>query len=182
MWIVLFFASLPLAYYLCAIDTAWRFLRKRVPSGDPDFAPPISVLKPVRGLDRHAFDNFASFCAQDYPTYEVLFAVADEGDPAIAVIRRVIEQFPKRSIRLVVGAPELGPSSKVNKLCRLAREARYDLLVVSDSDIGVPPGYLQAVAAPFSDPTIGAVTCLYRGASDGRLASHLEAVGISTDL
>src|SRR5206468_11482719 len=111
---------------------------------------------------------------------EVRFALADGNDPAIAVIRRVIEQFPKQSIRRVVGAPELGPSSKVNKLCRLAREARYDLLVVSDSDINVPPGYLRAVAAPFRDPAVGAVTCLYRGASDGRLASDLEAIGIST--
>src|SRR6266567_3597939 len=165
MLLVLVFACLPLLYYLSAIDTAWRFLRERVPAGGttPECTPPISVLKPVRGLDRRAFENFASFCGQDYPSYEIVFAVADEDDPAVAVIRQLIEQFPSQAIRLVVGAPELGPSSKMNKLCRLVREARYDLLVVSDSDISVPRGYLRAVAAPFRDPNVGAVTCLYRG-------------------
>jgi len=181
MWIVLAFGCLPLLYYLCALETAWRFFRQRPPADDRGFVPPISVLKPVRGLDRHAFENFASFCGQDYPTYEILFAVADEDDPAIAVIHRLMDRFPRQAIRLVVGVPELGPSSKVNKLCRLVREARFDLLVVSDSDISVPPGYLRAVAAPFRDPQVGAVTCLYRGASDGRLVSDLEAIGISTD-
>src|SRR5919197_3386662 len=181
MWIVLAFACLPLLYYLCAIETAWRYVRTRETAADREFAPPISVLKPVRGLDRHAFENFASFCGQDYPTYEIVFAVANADDPAVAVIRQLIEQFPEQDIRLIVGAPELGPNSKVNKLCRLVREARHDLLVVSDSDISVPPGYLRAVAAPFHDPGVGAVTCLYRAASDGRLASDLETIGISTD-
>src|SRR5207247_4363308 len=115
------------------------------------------------------------------PVYEVLFAVADPDDPSVAVIRDLIERVPDRSIRLVAGVPELGPSSKVNKLCRLASEARYDLLVVSDSDISVPPGYLRAVAGPFRDAQVGAVTCLYHGVSDGSVAADIEAMGIATD-
>jgi len=181
MWLIVAFACLPLFYYLCAIDTAVRYLRTRARARDLEFTPPISVLKPVRGLDHDTFANFASFCTQDYPSYELLFAVADQDDPAVPVIRRLAEKFPDRPIRLIVGVPELGPSSKVNKLCRLVKEARFDLLVVSDSDIAAPPGHLRAVAAPFRDPAVGAVTCLYRGSSTGRLAADLEAIAISTD-
>src|SRR5207247_6533455 len=168
-------------YYVSDLQTAFTFFHQLTPAYHRGFAPPISVLKPFRGLDRHAFENFVSFCGQDYPTYEILFAAAVEADTAIAVVHRLMDRFPRQAIRLVVGVPELGPSSKVNKLCRLVREARFDLLVVSDSDISVPPGYLRAVAAPFRDPPVGAVPCLYRGASDGRLVSDLEAIGISTD-
>jgi ceramide glucosyltransferase len=141
----------------------------------------VSVLKPVRGLDRDAHEVFTSFCRQNYPEFEILFAVADADDPAIPVINRLIDEFPGRAIRLVVGGPTIGPNSKVNKLCWLAREARHQLLVVSDSDVMVPPDYLRSVVEPFRDSQVGLVTCLYRGASDGSLTSDLEAIGISTD-
>ena len=181
--LVLSLAALPWVYDLFIVFSAFRarpFLRTRRTRAD-DVTPGVSVLKPVRGLDRASYENFATFCAQDYPDYEVVFAVSDESDPAADVVRRLIEHYPERSIRLLIGAPELGSSSKVNKLCRLAREARYDLLVISDSDIRVTPEYLKAVVAPFRDPRVGAVTCLYSGVSDGHLADDLEALGIATD-
>src|SRR5262249_42160689 len=131
--IVLFVAALPFVYDLFVVYSAVSArrsfrMRRRLTS---DFTPPVSVLKPVRGLDRASYENFATFCRQDYPDYEVLFAVADESDPAIEVIRRLIESHPERSIRLLIGAPELGSGSKVNKLCPLIREARHDLVVIS---------------------------------------------------
>jgi ceramide glucosyltransferase len=178
--IVLLAAALPFVYYLLAGYSARRFFRTRRQLVD-EFTPHISILKPVRGLDRASYENFATFCRQDYPDYEILFAVADEDDPAIDVVRRLIASFPERSIRLLVGAPDLGPSSKVNKLCRLTREAHHDLLVINDSDIRVTPDYLRAVVAPFRDPRVGAVTCLYTGITDGHLAGDLEAIGIATD-
>jgi ceramide glucosyltransferase len=118
---------------------------------------------------------------QDYPDYEILFCVSEEQDPATPVIRKLIEDFPNRAIRLLVGSDPLGASDKVNKLCRMSREARHDIVIVSDSDVRVDPGYLRAVAAPLQDPQVGAVTCLYRGVTDGSLAADLEAVGNSTD-
>jgi ceramide glucosyltransferase len=181
--IVLVVAALPLAYDVFIVFTAYR-TRRYFRTGrtlTDDAPPPVSVLKPVRGLDRASYDNFASFCCQDYPEYEVVFAVADESDPATEVVRRLIARHPERSIRLLIGAPDLGSSSKVNKLCRLAREARHDLLVISDSDIRVTPEYLKAVVDPFRDPRVGAVTCLYTGTSDGHLTDDLEALGIATD-
>jgi ceramide glucosyltransferase len=178
---VLALACLPFMYYLVAAQTARRFFRLRRASDSPEKLPQVSILKPVRGLDRNAFEHFASLCRQDYPEYEILFAVADEDDPAIPVIRHLIDHFPHRTIRLVVGAPQLGLNSKVNKLCRLARDARHDLLVVSDSDVSVPTEYLRVITAAFREPHVGLVTCLYRGESDGSLVADLEAIGISTD-
>src|SRR6185312_6681441 len=108
------------------------------PADSPGELPPISVLKPVRGLDRDAHDSFTSFCRQSYPEFEILFAVADADDPAVPVIHRLIAEFPGRAIRLVMGEPRMGPNSKVDRLCWLAREARHELLVVSDSDVTAP--------------------------------------------
>jgi ceramide glucosyltransferase len=177
---VLFIAALPFVYGLLAAYSARRFFCTRRPLV-ADFTPRVSILKPVRGLDRASYENFATFCRQDYPDYEIVFAVADEDDPATDIVRQLIARFPERSIRLLIGAPDLGPSSKVNKLCRLTREARHDLLVISDSDIRVTPDYLRAVVAPFRDPRVGAVTCPYVGITDGHLAGDLEAIGIATD-
>src|SRR5215470_18287187 len=178
--IILAIAALPSVYYLVAIYSARRyFLTPRRPTGE--FAPPVSILKPVRGLDPASYENFATFCRQDYGDYEIVFAVADDDDPAIDVIRQLIADFPERSIRLLIGAPSLGPSSKVNKLCRLTREARHDIFVISDSDIRVASDYLRSVVAPFRDARVGAVTCLYAGITNDRIASELESIGIATD-
>jgi ceramide glucosyltransferase len=178
-------AWLPAAYYLFASGASRRFFRPSVldqtANDKAGFTPPVSVLKPVRGLDRHAVEHFTSFCRQEYPEYEILFGVADASDPAIPVIRQLITDCPGRSMRLIVGAQELGSSSKVNKLCRLVREARHEILVISDSDVSVTPSYLRSVAAPFRDDQVGAVTCLYRGLPDPGIWGALEAIGISTD-
>ena len=173
-------ALLSLVYYALAIYSARQFFHRRMRS-DVDFTPAVSILKPVRGLDAEAYQDFASFCHQAYPDYEILFAVAEAEDPVVPIIKKVIDDNPNVRIRLLMGSPELGPSSKVNKLCRLVREASHDVLVMNDSDIRVSPDYLRAVVAPLQDETVGAVTCLYRGLPNGRLAGDLEALGIATD-
>jgi ceramide glucosyltransferase len=179
---LLLLALASFAYYLVAIVAALRFFRLRDAAAVPaDFTPPISILKPIYGLDRDTYQNYASLCAQDYPDYEILFCVSDELDPAIPVIAKLASDFPQRRINLLIGSEPLGVSDKVNKLCRMAREARHEILAVSDSDVRVEPDYLRAIAAPFRDLSVGAVTCLYRGLTDGSLAANLEAIGNSTD-
>lgn len=179
-WSVLLLALAPFGYYILAITAARRFFRQRSPQ-PANFSPPVSILKPVRGLDREAYENYASFCRQQYPEFEIIFAVTEETDPVLPVIRKVIEDFPQCHIRTLVGAEKLGTGDKVNKLCRMVREAKYDHLIISDSDIRVAPGYIRAVVAPFADPGVGVVTCLYRGITDGSFASDLEALGNTSD-
>ena len=177
---LLLLALAPLAYYALASVAAKRFFGNS-PSYPRNFAPPVSILKPIRGLDRETYENYASFCRQDYPEFEILFCVTDENDPTIAIIEQIIRDFPDRPIRLLVGSAPLGVSDKVNKLCRMAREARHDLVIVSDSDVRVEPGFLRAVAAPFYDSRVGGVTCLYRGLTDGTFAADMEAIGNTAD-
>jgi len=178
---VLLLAAGPLVYYMLATLVALRFFNKERARVLPDFTPSVSILKPVRGVDFGSYENFASFCRQDYPYFEILFAVNDDEDPAVPVIRRVIAEFPQRQIRLLVGAEHLGANRKVNKLARLAREAQNEVLVLTDGDVRVGPRFLREVVAPLTDRKVGAVTCFYRGIAEKNLGAEIEAVGASSD-
>ncbi len=177
----LLLALAPLVYYVSASIAALRFFRRERARSLPPLTPPVSVLKPVRGLDFGSYENFLSFCLQDYPDYELLFAVNDDKDPAVPLIQRLQREFPERRIRLFAGAERLGANRKINKLARLVREARNDILVISDGDVRVGPRYLREVVAPFADPRTGLVTCFYRGIAEKNLGAELEAVGTSSD-
>ena len=179
-WAILGAAILPSFGYLLIIFAARKFFRRQN-AAPRDFTPPISLLKPIHGLDPEAYENFASFCHQNYPQYEILFAVSSEQDPSTPVIRQVIADFPELPIRLLVGPKKIGSNDKINKVCAMARVARHDVLVLSDADIRVGPGYLRAVAAPFCDPQVGAVTSMFTGIPMGSVLPELEAVYLSTD-
>jgi ceramide glucosyltransferase len=138
-------------------------------------------LKPVRGVDFASYENYSSFCRLDYPDYEILFAVNDPADPAVPLIRRLIEEFPGRTIRLLVGAENLGANRKVNKLARLSHEAQHEILALTDGDVRVGLNYLREVVAPFVEESTGAVTSFYRGVAEHNLGAELEAVGASSD-
>lgn len=178
---VFLLAVAPLLYYALATLAALRFFRRERARQFPEFTPPVSLLKPVRGLDFGSYENFASFCRLDYPTYEILFAVNDEEDPAVAVIRRITSDFPDQRIRLLVGAEQLGTNRKVNKLARLAREAQHDVLVLTDGDVRVGPNYLREVVAPLANHKTGVVTSFYRAIAERNLWAEIEAVGASSD-
>lgn len=143
--------------------------------------PPVSILKPLKGEDPEIYESFRSHCLQDYPQYEIIFGVSDANDPAVQVVERVRQEFPQRAIQLQVCSEILGANTKVSNLEQMARAARYEHLIVSDSDIRVEPDYLRKVMAPLSDPKVGMVTCPYRGIAAPTLGSKLESLGISTD-
>ncbi|MGH9743923.1 MAG: glycosyltransferase, partial [Candidatus Acidiferrum sp.] len=180
---ILIMAVAPLAYYLlsfyCVLDYFYGLRRPRLLH--PCFAPPVSIIKPVRNVDREAYENFASFCRLDYPEYEVVFAVSDPDDPVIPVIQKIRQSFPNCSVRLVTAAANLGANKKVNNLCQLVKEARHELIVMSDSDVRVDLDYLREVVAPFADRRVGVVTAFYRSISGEGLASALEDLGMYTD-
>jgi ceramide glucosyltransferase len=167
-------------YYLFALWCVIAFFsRKPSPSGN--WAPPVSILKPVKGLDEEAFENFVSFCRQDYPAYEVLFGVESKEDPAVPMIQRLIQTFPKLDIQLIVVESVHAANQKVGVLAALSQRARHNLLVISDSDIRVPPSYLKEVMAPFQEPQNGMVTCLYRARGAKNLPAALESLMIHLD-
>src|SRR5258708_17070621 len=183
MWrdAVLLLAAAPLVYYALATLVALRFFKRGRARVPPDFTPAVSILKPVRGLDFGSYENFASFCRQEYPDYEILFAVNDETDPALPLIRQIMTEFPEQRICLLVGAEHIGANRKVNKLARLAREAQNEVLVLTDGDVRIGPRFLREAVAPLANNKIGAVTSFYRGIAEKNLGAEIEAVGASSD-
>lgn len=180
-WIIaiLTVAAFPLIYYLLACVAAWRFSHEEV-KPTAKFEPPVSILKPLHGVDFASYENYVSFCTQDYPDYEILFAVGDPGDAAVPMVQRIIMDFPARQIRLLIGAEVFGANRKVNSLARLAREAKHEILALSDGDVRVGPRYLREVVNPLRDAEVGAVTSFYRGIAQENLGSELEAIGASS--
>lgn len=179
--VLLLVAAAPLVYYILATLAAFWFFGQNRAQTHADYTPAVSLLKPVRGVDFGSYENFASFCKLDYPEYEILFAVNDQSDPAVPLIRQIIAEFPQKRIRLFTGAQELGANRKVNKLAMLAREAQSDVLVLTDGDVRVDPDYLREVVAPLRDRRIGAVTSFYRAIAQDNVGAKLEAIGAASD-
>jgi ceramide glucosyltransferase len=187
--IEVFFALLALAgvVYLAlallgARDFNHYWLRR---AADPAFAPDVSILKPVKGIDPSMYAGLASHCRQHYAgRLEIVFGVSSIDDPAVAEIERLRAEFPACAIRLIECRERLGTSGKVSNLIQMLRQASYDFVLINDSDIRVGPQYLARVMAPFADERVGMVTAPYRGITAERgatLWAKLEALGISTD-
>jgi ceramide glucosyltransferase len=176
-------AASPFIYYLLALYSSWRFFRKAPAPTKPHsgFIPPVSILKPVRGLDPDAYENFASFCRQDYPEYEIVFCVGTTDDAVVPAIEKLQRDFPERRIRVLFGSGRIATNDKVAKLARLASEAQYEYLVISDSDVRVRPDYLRTIIAPLADPQVGAVTCFYVSTGEETFAENLQTVGMLSD-
>lgn len=154
---------------------------RSVQPGPPRAFPPISILKPLAGVDLGLEVNLRSFFTQDYPDYEVLCAVRNAGDPAIQVVRRLQTEFPSVRCELIVTGEPPYPNAKVFSLDTMMAAARNDVIVMSDSDIRVTPDMLRVIAAEFADPELGIATCPYRAVAGPSLWSRLEAAGMNTE-
>ena len=171
-------------YYLICLWSAAVFLRERKADKSvrpTQTLPPVSLLKPLKGTDPDIYESFRSHCLQDYLAYEIIFGVNDPDDPAVASVQKLQREFPERRIQLVVSPNKLGANVKVSNLEHMLQAARYEHLLVNDSDIRVERDYLRRVIAPLADQNVGMVTCLYRGVAASTLGSQLESLGISTD-
>jgi ceramide glucosyltransferase len=184
-----------MGYFLAAMVAARVFLRGRR-ARLAEFAPGVSILKSLKGLDQGMLDAFRSHCRQGYAgSYEMLFGVSSLDDAAVAAVEQLKSEFPSISIRLIECAERLGTNGKVSTLVQLAPHARYDFLLINDSDITVSTHYLRRVMACFApqqqqnsppesrnaEQRVGLVTALYRGHAHETLPSQFEALGIATD-
>jgi ceramide glucosyltransferase len=170
-------------YATVALLAARAFLRRKL--APPGFAPGVSILKPLRGVDPAMYEAFSSHCRQHYSgDYEILFGVSTPDDSAAPLVRRLQAEFPEVAIRLIVCPQTLGPNGKISVVAQLLPHARHGYFLINDSDIHVSPRYLAHVLAPFapdaSPRPVGLVTALYHGRAHGTLASRLESIGIST--
>ena len=144
--------------------------------------PPVSLLKPVHGLEAQLEKNVESFFRQDYPDYEILFAADTEDDAALSVVREVAARYPKIPCRVVVNGRPPWPNPPAYSFARMTEMAAHDILVTSDSDVEVSPNYLREIVPPMLDPNVGMLTCLYRGKNAGGFWSGLDAIGMSVEM
>jgi ceramide glucosyltransferase len=173
-----------LVYCGIALCGALRFAKARrrwaLETALQAYTPSVSLLKPLHGLDRELESSLRSFCRQDYPTFEILFSVREQSDPAVAVVRRLEREFPTIPMRLLVLGPPRYLNAKVHGLEAMAEAAAHDVLIITDSDVRVAPDYLRSVVAPMADPKMGMATCISCGIAGRTVWARLEALSMNT--
>lgn len=172
-----------IAYYLIALVCAWQLSGRRAVDAalTESELPPVSLLKPLCGAEPELEECLKSFFVQDYPKYEILFAVRTDADPAVAVVNRLRRAYPHIPATLIYTGEPPYANAKVFSMEKMAAAARYDILSITDSDTAVASDYLRSLAQVFADPKVGAATNLYRGVSKGDFWARLEALGMSTE-
>ncbi len=176
-----------IAYMLLALWGARAYVRSlRTAAAQPPFAPPVSILKPLKGVDPRMYPGLVSHCRQQYAgAFELVFGVHSLADPAVAQVEALRAQFPQANIKLVECPLRLGTSGKVSNLVQMLPHATCEHILINDSDILVAPGYLTGVMHPFASEKVGMVTAPYLGrtghSEETTVWAKLEALGISTD-
>jgi len=179
LYVALGLFACSVGYLLLAIVLTDRFGREIVNPPLASGRRPVTLIKPICGLEWGLADNLRTFCNQDYGDFQVIFGVHSQSEPAIPVIRKVIAEFPKRDLSLVVCDRLIGSNYKISNIANMAEYAKHDILVISDSDMRVDPSYLKAVIEPFDRADVGATTCLYSGHGRGGIVSRVGAMFIN---
>jgi ceramide glucosyltransferase len=169
-----------------ALLCAWAAIRLRAkPGKEPEHAfqsyPPVTVLKPVHGLEKHQRRNLRSTCLQDYPEYQVVFSVQDPGDPSIPLLREIQEEFGTERVTVAVENCQAGTNGKVNNMIGGLKHARHDTLVISDSDVLLKPDYLKTIVSPLADPEVGCACTLYKAAAADTWFEKIELLSLNAD-
>jgi len=168
-----------LAYSLVTLSAVRAFFRRKPPvtSG---FS--VSIIKPIKGLDANSRQNLESFCAQDYPVFQIVFALQSQEDPCLPVIRKLAADYSGLDIAIVINPDVHGPNGKVSNLINAFPVIKYDIIVIADSDVRVTADYLAKISAQFSAAEVGLVTSLYRGAEVASTATAIEALGFTAEM
>lgn len=169
-----------ICYYLTCIFAARRFF-SRPPAPGRSALPPVSIMIPLCGKDFEAYQNYVSFCRQDYPDYQIVFGVSSQEDSSIPLIQRLIADFPDKDIDLVIDGRVIGENPKVNNLNNMYRKAKHEVIVLVDSDVRVEANYLKSIVTELAEDRVSLVTCLYRAGEAPNFAAKLEAVGITAE-
>src|SRR5215469_11242234 len=159
-------------------------VRKRLVAGNihSSFKPPLSILKPVHGMEPRLEENLESFFRQDYPDYELIFCARHAHDPALLLVERLSAKYPDVEVKILTSGEPEWPNAKVYSLSHMMEAAENELIVISDSDVKVTPEYLARIVKPLEDERVGLVTCVYRGVSVKGFWSKLEALGMSVEM
>jgi ceramide glucosyltransferase len=165
-------AAFAVASTLATLAALFWVTRRR--KGLPDFTPPVTIFKPLKGLDDGMEANLRSFFTLEYPTYQLVFGVADRDDPAIPVVQKLIAAYPDRDAKLVIGAAPFGLNPKVENLAAMWSYRRHDMVLISDSNVRVRPSYLRETACYLADPGVGLVTNLFAGVGEEHFGAALE--------
>jgi ceramide glucosyltransferase len=185
-----------LVFLVLAFAGAWKFKRHKAQleaqwlhedavlreAGKPEWSVPVSVLKPIHGVDQYLREDLERFFQQDHPSFELLFAARTRDDAGLKVVDELVAKYPHVNVRVfAVGDPPF-PNAKINSLAHMVAEAKYDMLVMSDSDVGVAPNHLRRVTRVFADPKVGLSTCLYRGRHTHGFWSLIESLAYSVSM
>jgi len=169
-------------FLVLSVLASFRFRRRGVPQVAADKFPPVTLLKPLCGMEPNLRANLASFFDQEYPTFEIIFGARSGHDPALALVEELRRQYPSVPVEIVVSGEPTEANAKICSMRKMYAAARYDYLVISDSDVQVKPNYIREVVAPLLSGEASMVTCLYRGVSSGGFWSRLEALGMSVEM
>jgi ceramide glucosyltransferase len=169
------------AYWIATAASMVRFVRRNGRPADSGWLPTVSLIKPVCGLEKNLYENLTTACRQDYPDYEVVFAVQDPADPALAVLARIREEHPGVPIRIVVDRACAGPNGRLCNILNATGKATGQVLVYSDSDMRLEPAYLKTIVAPLADQHVGVACTLYRAEGAENLYEALELLSLNTD-
>nr|WP_269459395.1 bacteriohopanetetrol glucosamine biosynthesis glycosyltransferase HpnI [Candidatus Nitrosoglobus terrae] len=165
-------------YLIFAVRCVSRFTATQ-DSITSKFCPPVTLLKPICGLDPDLYENLRSFCEQEYPYYQIIFGVSDPLDLSVPIIQRLLKEFSDLDLSLVIDDRVHGINPKINNLINMYQQSKYDWIIIADSDIRVDSNYLKSIVAPFENNKIGAVTCLYLCFPIKGIASRLSTLFIN---
>src|SRR5262245_16565915 len=167
-------------YWIATAAMMRRFFREPRP-GESSWLPAVSLIKPVCGLEKNLYRNLSTACRQEYPDYEVIFSVQDSSDPALPLLARIRDENPCVPVRIIVDGASAGPNGRLSNILNATSHASGHVLVYSDSDMRLEPGYLRAIVAPLADPRVGIACTLYRAEGADNPFEALELLSLNTD-